>query len=626
MQGLREEAENQELRARYMGKVKGVKDTICRVLRENGIEKLGSRGIHESLDDKIPNRQRNRNHGDQQRDPLRMPKNQRSAKMYSGREGYASSNPSIQTKQRLEEERDVITNDDHPDQPITIGGNLSAGYRSELIKVLRKHADAFTWTHANMTGIPRIKDRDKNEGEKDACICGLKTGSEPGRRFIRSLRRKDKKYKEKVLEIVRCFDKFHISHIPREQNKKADALIVEEEGMKWMTPIREYIEKGTLTDEPTEARMIREKINNYVIEDGVLYWKSYLGPLLRCIGWVKELSNVLWAHRTMPKTRNKETPFSLAHGTEAVILAEIGMPPRRTTQRTNEENGVKLRLNLNHLKERRDITIIREASGPSQGLHLCRTVIRNCCARMELITLNLICPWTYQLLWSSGDDSGPDLSFNNRIKSKEHDTSSRLGNDAHDDDADIRPIYDEEPMAEAASAKSHHMIASSNSRISSQNMPRFTSNDMVHNHYLEEAKKKTSVVQKKTINPRSCLRWKPTGKIFKTVGLRWVPTRKIFTSSTTKVDSEPLNGSNADITNQYECEQTLDGFKDFSSKEAMTSDHNSSELGLHDHSNEQSSSKLVPDVVPPTCKTATTRQTLELLFHHHITMLRPTCK
>ncbi|GKF16056.1 hypothetical protein Tco_0057518 [Tanacetum coccineum] len=60
------------------------------------------------------------------------------------------------------------------------------------------------------------------------------------------------------------------------------------------------------------------------------------------------------------------------------------------------------------------------------------------------------------------------------------------------------------------------------------------------------------------MTPRSCLRWKPTGKIFKTVGLRWVPTRKIFTSSTTKVDSEATNGSNKDITNQYECEQTLD--------------------------------------------------------------------
>ncbi|GJW71345.1 hypothetical protein Tco_0128262 [Tanacetum coccineum] len=33
---------------------------------------------------------------------------------------------------------------------------------------------------------------------------------------------------------------------------------------------------------------------------------------------------------------------------------------------------------------------------------------------------------------------------------KEQDTSSRSGNDAHADDADIRPIYDEEPMAENA--------------------------------------------------------------------------------------------------------------------------------------------------------------------------------
>ncbi|GKC28466.1 reverse transcriptase domain-containing protein [Tanacetum coccineum] len=107
-----------------------------------------------------------------------------------------------------------------------------------------------------------------------------------------------------------------ISHIPREKNKKDDALsklaavqcegltkgvlveelnersmdvveinvIVEEEGKMWMTLIREYIEKGTLPDDSTEVSTIREKVNNYVIEDGILYKKSYLGPLLRCIG------------------------------------------------------------------------------------------------------------------------------------------------------------------------------------------------------------------------------------------------------------------------------------------------------------------------------------------------------
>ncbi|GJV20694.1 uncharacterized mitochondrial protein-like protein [Tanacetum coccineum] len=202
----------------------------------------------------------------------------------------------------------------------------------------------------------------------------------------------------------------------------------------------------------------------------------------------------------------------------------------------------------------------------------------------------------------------------------------------------------------SAFAKPNHMIACSSSRNSSKNMPRFSSNDMVYNHYLEEAQKKTqekdrnskssvmhstrlqnttndhkpkpksnnqttrclpvsksSCVTSKEVNsrakiqshktrnsnkpvdqkshtqkpgrqiftrhrfshnkssalhekpntPRSCLRWKPTGRMFKTAGLRWVPTRKTFTSSITKVDCESPNGSNDDIKNPYEFNQTL---------------------------------------------------------------------
>ncbi|GJU05957.1 hypothetical protein Tco_1122387 [Tanacetum coccineum] len=56
----------------------------------------------------------------------------------------------------------------------------------------------------------------------------------------------------------------------------------------------------------------------------------------------------------------------------------------------------------------------------------------------------------------------------------------------------------------------------------------------------------------------SDLRWKPTGRIFKSVGLRWIPTGKLFDSCTSKVDSEPPHGSNVDIPNIYECKQTLD--------------------------------------------------------------------
>ncbi|GJW36612.1 hypothetical protein Tco_0059532 [Tanacetum coccineum] len=223
---------------------------------------------------------------------------------------------------------------------------------------------------------------------------------------------------------------------------------------------------------------------------------------------------------------------------------------------------------------------------------------------------------------------------------------------------------------ESVFAKLDQVIASRESRNSSKNMPRYSSNDMVHNYYLEEARKKTqernrnskssmmhtaspqnttkgskpkprsnnqtsrslpvsksscititampkadhsknstsfsdskhfkvnsrakihsyktrnnnkpvdqkshtqkpgrqiftrhrfspnktSDVHKKT-SPRSDLRWKPTGRIFKSVGLRWIPTRKLFASCTSKDDSEPTHGSNVDIPNIHECKQTLD--------------------------------------------------------------------
>nr|GEU92170.1 putative Gag-Pol precursor [Tanacetum cinerariifolium] len=77
--------------------------------------------------------------------------------------------------------------------------------------------------------------------------------------------------------------------------------------------------------------------------------------------WVEELPNVLWAHKTTPKMSNGETPFSLAYGTEAVIPAEIGIPIRRTIQRSDKENEEALRMNLNLLEEQRETATIKEA-------------------------------------------------------------------------------------------------------------------------------------------------------------------------------------------------------------------------------------------------------------------------
>ncbi|GJX23294.1 hypothetical protein Tco_0227739 [Tanacetum coccineum] len=56
-------------------------------------------------------------------------------------------------------------------------------------------------------------------------------------------------------------------------------------------------------------------------------------------------------------------------------------------------------------------------------------------------------------------DASSVIIESNGTESKEQDTSSRSGNDAHVDDADIRPIYDEEPMAEVQTTAEINIFA-----------------------------------------------------------------------------------------------------------------------------------------------------------------------
>nr|GFB37256.1 Gag-Pol polyprotein [Tanacetum cinerariifolium] len=176
---------------------------------------------------------------------------------------------------------------------------------------------------------------------------------------------------------------------------------------------------------------------------------------------------------------------------------------------------------------------------------------------------------------------------------------------------------------EVASAKPHQMIASRNSRISSKNMPRFSSNDMVYNHYLDDAKKKT---QERSRNSKPILlpsaRSKSTANEVNSHAK--VPSNKTPKRNKLVEQISVPNEQERQIPtgHRYLINQ---GFKEFSSDEQdMTSDHNSLELGIHNHSNELSSSKLVPKVAPPASNTATSRQVLEILFYHLITMLRST--
>ncbi|GJY93242.1 reverse transcriptase domain-containing protein [Tanacetum coccineum] len=77
--------------------------------------------------------------------------------------------------------------------------------------------------------------------------------------------------------------------------------------------------------------------------------------------WIEEILHVLWAHRTMIKSSNRDTPFSLTYGMEAVIPAEIRMPTYRTATVDIVRNDDEIRLNLDLVEERREQAAIREA-------------------------------------------------------------------------------------------------------------------------------------------------------------------------------------------------------------------------------------------------------------------------
>nr|GEU37723.1 ribonuclease H-like domain-containing protein [Tanacetum cinerariifolium] len=71
-------------------------------------------------------------------------------------------------------------------------------------------------------------------------------------------------------------------------------------------------------------------------------------------------------HRTMIKSSNGDTPFSLTYGTEAVIPAEICMPTLRTAKVDMVQNSEALGINLDLLEEIREQTAIREVKSKAK--------------------------------------------------------------------------------------------------------------------------------------------------------------------------------------------------------------------------------------------------------------------
>nr|GEV40399.1 hypothetical protein [Tanacetum cinerariifolium] len=140
-----------------------------------------------------------------------------------------------------------------------------------------------------------------------------------------------------------------------------------------------------------------------------------------------------------------------------------------------------------------------------------------------------------------GKDAKFKLKESSGTESGEHDTSNRSGNNAHVDDADIRPIYDAEQIAEVNSCAKvpPHKTNNINKLVEQISVAKKPERQIPT--YYRFSIKRTYVVHEKTKTPRSRLRWKPMGRIFKNVGLGWVPNGKIFTFSTTKVDGTFIN-------------------------------------------------------------------------------------
>ncbi|XP_022040750.1 protein NYNRIN-like [Helianthus annuus] len=121
-------------------------------------------------------------------------------------------------------------------------------------------------------------------------------------------------YLEQARMLISQFQTFKVNHINRSENKHADALsklvatsfkhlakevrievlsnpsvplkqvnIIEIGNPSCMSPIILYLQHGKLPEEKAEARKIQNKAINYEMADDILYRKSFMRPLLRCV-------------------------------------------------------------------------------------------------------------------------------------------------------------------------------------------------------------------------------------------------------------------------------------------------------------------------------------------------------
>ena len=122
-------------------------------------------------------------------------------------------------------------------------------------------------------------------------------------------------YLQKVRDLLKKFVLVQVKYVPRTENSRADALaklatVLQEDlggstpveylvepsidpysmvvapvgsAPSWMDPIWDYINDGTLPDDPKEAAKIRVRSSRFTNHKGSLYKRGFFTPFLKCI-------------------------------------------------------------------------------------------------------------------------------------------------------------------------------------------------------------------------------------------------------------------------------------------------------------------------------------------------------
>ncbi|GJW63017.1 reverse transcriptase domain-containing protein [Tanacetum coccineum] len=168
------------------------------------------------------------------------------------------------------EPRNAVKGQDDTEEWIlfTDGASSSKGFGAGLVLISpssTEHTYALRLTF----------DSTNNEAEYEALLAGLRIA-------------KQMNYLAKVKEYITYFESFSIKNIPRSQNQKADVLSkLASVAFNHLTK-EVLVKKGIWPEDKNEARNLRVKINQYAMEKGVLFNKSYLILMLRCVGPLQE--------------------------------------------------------------------------------------------------------------------------------------------------------------------------------------------------------------------------------------------------------------------------------------------------------------------------------------------------